>query len=607
MKSDITILRAMTDPELFGKTFKRRGLLHRDSWKAWRAFLTALFGLSLDADSLAIYQKHTGRQSAPTKPFSEAWAICGRRSGKSVVAAATAVYLACFRDYRGFLAPGEIGVLPIIAPDRRQCRTILGYVNGLFDASPTLGSMVKNRLKESIDLVNGVRIEIATADFKTVRGYTCVAAVIDEAAFLRSEDSATPDTELIAAITPAMSTIPNAVLLGISSPYSRRGVLWRNFKEHYGKDNSPVLIWRAPSREMNPTLNPIVVQAALLRDRAAASSEYLAEFRSDLETFLPLEVIEACVIPERRELPPLQGESYFAFTDPSGGRSDAMTLAIAHRDKSKATLDCLREVQPPFSPENVVREFAETLRRYRLSSVTGDKYGAEWVQEQFEKAGIQYKPSEKSRSEIYLEALPMLVSEQAELLDHPRLVAQLASLERRTSRAGKDAIDHPPSGHDDLSNSACGALVEALRSDAILGLVEFLKSGAAQKFLETSTLRPVVAPVLPSCCPLCAGPRTYVGGCGLRCSQCGAVYANDSDRTPIYELRSEAACCDSPLFISIGDVKRCQQCGWQSNQPRPKGVPRKVALDGTWTGGRAVMNSGSFRHALARVLFGGRK
>ena len=75
------------------------------------------------------------------------------RSGKSLIAAMTATYLAAFRDYEAILAPGEIGVLPIIAPDRKQCRVILNYIAGFFGGkSRALASMVKVRLKESIEL-----------------------------------------------------------------------------------------------------------------------------------------------------------------------------------------------------------------------------------------------------------------------------------------------------------------------------------------------------------------------------------------------------------------------------------------------------------------------
>jgi hypothetical protein len=50
----------------------------------------------------------------------------------------------------------------------------------------------------------------------------------------------------------------------------------------------------------------------------------------------------------------------------------------------------------------------------------------------------------------------MINSVRVELLDHPRLIAQLAGLERRTARGGKDSIDHAPGGHDDIANAVAG-------------------------------------------------------------------------------------------------------------------------------------------------------
>jgi hypothetical protein len=48
------------------------------------------------------------------------------------------------------------------------------------------------------------------------------------------------------------------------------------------------------------------------------------------------------------------------------------------------------------------------------------------------------------------------------LLTHPRLRLQLLGLERRVARSGKDSIDHPPGGHDDVANAAASALVTLL-------------------------------------------------------------------------------------------------------------------------------------------------
>jgi hypothetical protein len=43
-------------------------------------------------------------------------------------------------------------------------------------------------------------------------------------------------------------------------------------------------------------------------------------------------------------------------------------------------------------------------------------------------------------------------------LDNSRLIHQLCALERRTSRAGKDTVDHGPHGSDDVSNAMAGAI-----------------------------------------------------------------------------------------------------------------------------------------------------
>ena len=88
--------------------------------------------------------------------------------------------------------------------------------------------------------------------------------------------------------------------------------------------------------------------------------------------------------------------------------------------------------------------------------MTGDRYGGDWPREQFRNRGIQYELSDLAKSDLYRELLPSINSVHIDLLDHPRLKNQLLSLERRTSRGGRDSIDHPPQGHDDLANVVAG-------------------------------------------------------------------------------------------------------------------------------------------------------
>jgi hypothetical protein len=92
---------------------------------------------------------------------------------------------------------------------------------------------------------------------------------------------------------------------------------------------------------------------------------------------------------------------YFGFVDPSGGSVDSFTLAVGHRADGVAVVDAVREVRPPFSPEGIVAEFARTLKAYRVSTVTGDRYGGEWPREQFKKLGISYDLSARPKSDLY--------------------------------------------------------------------------------------------------------------------------------------------------------------------------------------------------------------
>ncbi len=447
-----TILDAMQEPRLFQRLFTSA------SWYAWRAFLATLFGLPMSAEASELARRCTGRTVLPTVQARESWVIVGRRGGKSRIAALIAVFLACFRTYS--LQPGETGVVMVLAVDRKQSRVLFKYIRALLQAVPELEDLIERETKESIDLKNGLSIEVHTSSYKSVRGRTVVAALLDEVAFWEtSDDSANPDSEVLHALRPAMATIPNALLIAISSPYARRGELYRAYEDHFGQDGDPVLVWQADTQTMNPQVDPRVIQDAYAQDEAVADAEYGANFRRDVERFLSLDVIQACTTTDR-ELPPMR-RGYTAFVDPSGGAHDSMTLAIAHCEGSRAVLDVVRERKAPFSPDDAVTEFARDLKRYGVSSVWGDKYAGEWPRERFRLHGITYKPSDKTKSDLYAGLLPLLTSQRATLLQHDVLRHQLKSLERRHSRHGKDTIDHPPRGRDDVANAVAGALVLA--------------------------------------------------------------------------------------------------------------------------------------------------
>jgi hypothetical protein len=439
------------------------------SWEPWRAFWRAVHGLGMDGEALDLYRAHTERENAPEEPVSEAWMPIGRRGGKSRNAAIAALYAAISFD-SSTLAPGELAVIPVLCPDRRQGRVVLGYLRGLLEL-PDFAPYLHRTLKETVELHCGVNIEIATASFRTIRGYTVPAAVLDEVAFWY-DDGANPDSEVLQALRPAMATVPGSLLLGLSSPYACRGELYKAVETYFGQDDPRVLVWNADTGSMNPEVPQHVIARAFEDDPVAAASEYgqdgRVQFRRDVEAFLDPAAVAAVTAGNRLELPPMKDTRYVAFVDPSGGSQDSFTLAIAHREGDLAVLDAVRERRPPFSPDDVVQEFAELLETYQVRIVVGDRYGGEWPRERFQVHGIRYEPSERTKSDLYRELVAPVNGGRVTLLDLPVLRSQLIGLERRVARGGRDSIDHAPGGRDDVANAVAGALGLVLqRSGAV--------------------------------------------------------------------------------------------------------------------------------------------
>jgi hypothetical protein len=216
---------------------------------------------------------------------------------------------------------------------------------------------------------------------------------------------------------------------------------------------------------MNPTVprDGEFITEAYADDPVAAAAEFGAEFRRDIEGFVSREAIEACVDQGVFERGRVSSVRYYGFVDPSGGASDAMTCAIAHKEGDRAVLDVVREFKPPFSPETVVADMAMLFKAYGIARVTGDRYAGEFVREPFQKAGVKYEPSAKPKSDLYRDLLPALNSRRVALLDHEKLTNQLVSLERRTGRGtGRDVIDHTPGAHDDVANAVAGVVSLAI-------------------------------------------------------------------------------------------------------------------------------------------------
>jgi hypothetical protein len=258
-KSDI--IQAMQHPQLFGPYF------HGPSWNGWATVLKAAYALPM-SDSERAFFRTIAERDPPKKAVRERIWIAGRGAGKDSIESLDTTFSAVTFDRQDKLRPGERAVVMCLAVDREQAQIILGYVKGYFAKIPALRKMVMREAADGLELNNGVDIIIATNSYRSIRGRSFLHVCMDEAAFFKDEFSSSPDLEVYNACKPGLR-LPGSTLTIISTPYRRAGLLYNKYAKHYGRDDDDVLVIKAPSLVLNPTLDQSIIDQALADDPSA--------------------------------------------------------------------------------------------------------------------------------------------------------------------------------------------------------------------------------------------------------------------------------------------------------------------------------------------------
>jgi hypothetical protein len=472
MKPLFTMRQALSDPLLLADAMKG------ESWSAWRVLLIAAVGEKLDDDEREVFKRFTGRDHEPNKMLDTWLTVAGRRSGKTTAIAVLCVYLSCLCDWSDCLNLGERGVSLYLAPTQDQASRAFGYARGFIEHSQLMSALVVSKTQTSIELSNGIDIEIQAANWRYVRGATCVCVVLDESAFLRNEvESANKDEDLITALRPSLITTGGPMIL-ISSPATEVGVVYQIHKGHYGPQGDPmILVVESDSESLNPAIDKDRIAREYALDAEGAQSEWGGKFRAPVSLYLPRNLIEAAVEKGVGFRPRLPGVQYLAFTDiASGTGSDSSTMCIGHssRDGTRDILivDAIWEARPPFNALDVVKGHAEALRSWGLSRVMGDDYGAGLVRNMYSREGIAYQSCPLTASELYLHSLAAWTSGIVSMLDNKRAIEQLAGLRRKIGQGGKESIIHLGRSHDDIANSIAGLLYRLTPLEQVGSLAE---------------------------------------------------------------------------------------------------------------------------------------
>jgi len=261
-------------------------------------------------------------------------------------------------------------------------------------------------------------------------------------------------TKILAAVRPTLMTTRGPLLMASE--------LYDAFKKYYGVNGPPdILVAYGTSRDLNPSLPQSGIDRELERDPVRNRAEYLSEWRSDVERFIPREIVEACV-GDFYELPPQPGENYHCFFDPASGvpEGDSLAAVVSHKLGDRVIIDAVREIKPPFNFFEVIETVLLPLcKAYKIFKVVGDNYGGELAKEPVRRVGIDYELSAKHTSQLYLDPfLGMLNATKIALPRHERAISQICQLERSVQRSGRDQITHPTHGHDDVACAIAGAV-----------------------------------------------------------------------------------------------------------------------------------------------------
>jgi len=552
-------------------------VLHEPISLAWVVAYKALDGLPLTEEEIETWRALTGRERYEPRSMRELLAVKGRRAQGTKTACKYLAYKIHTEDFRRFASRTERLVVPVIAQNRDVSREIMSYFTSFYTETE-LTSEVAEVLRDRLELKNNFTITTQTCSYRAPRGVTAPLALLDEVGVWRVEGSDV-DREVVRSLTPAMVQFPSRKLIILGSPWVKAGVLfdaWQRRTETLANR----LVIHAPTA----TMNSLIPAEELAREAAADPlnyrREFLAEFVDDVGQFLPAELIESAVARGRTVIPYVAGRAYACFCDPSGGRSDSMCLSVGHAEGDVVVLDLLVEKRAPFNPQETVKEFCGLLGAYRCSEVVGDAYSGEWCVQEFAKHGVSYRLSEMSRSQIYLSFVPLLTGSCCELLDNQRLVGQLAGLERRTARGGRDSVDHMVGGHDDLANCCAGVLTLLRVRRDTLGLIDWFKKIFRRELPEDGV--PVAHPAVSSA-RAAESERSYV-----------EVRSEPCLTPPCPPCPECKAVCVTRL--AFGEQFRCSQCGCQF-------VPNWVSAPEIVVASRANLPPSERRGAQARPSF----
>jgi hypothetical protein len=291
-----TIVEFATDPQLLRLSLSL----------AQETLLRGIYGLPLPTqEHREIWHACSGgRTYREGHQYAEATVIAGARAGKdSRILAVVLSYEAAFGAHEKYLHRGERAVIPLVAQDQRATGISRGYIFEYFRRSPLLSSLIEDERQNELDLTNRTTVACFPCTKSSLRGWSNPASGFNEIAFWRLEGAADADAEVQASVRRGMLSFPRTMLVKITTPYTRSGIAFQDFQRAFGHDDPDLLVWRASSALMNPSITSSRLERERRLDPIRFQREYEAEFIDDLSACFECTALQACVDVGVRERP----------------------------------------------------------------------------------------------------------------------------------------------------------------------------------------------------------------------------------------------------------------------------------------------------------------
>lgn len=378
------------------------------------------------------------------------------RCGKSLITACAAFHMALTCDVSGLRA-GEIPRIPVVSLQKDLGEVIMGHLVGSITSSPLLRTFLIGEPKADGIVLrhpSGTPIEIQVAAGSRA-GAALVArwlagAIFDEfPRMVGGSDAVVNWDDQRNAIAGRIRR--NCQIWHIGSPNAPYGPAYDLVTTHQRKPTADLVVVKAPGPAMNPShWTPEEMVDFKRRNPDAYRTDALAEFASAEEAMFSAASIDACMRKAPLEIRRDEGHTYFAAMDPAT-RGNGWTLAIATKDwRGRVVVVCARQWigsrDEPLDPAEVMRQVAETVVPYGITSIMSDQVMGDALQAIARSVGlhlVQTQYAERERAKKYLTIRTNLDRKMIELPPLKQMRTDLLHVQKRPLQTGGVGVRLP--------------------------------------------------------------------------------------------------------------------------------------------------------------------